>query len=59
MIDELVNLELYRRDFEFMMPMIPNDEEDEEHELDISAHTQPEDQEFTGQSEIINGIEVQ
>lgn len=28
MVDELVNLELYRRDFEFMPPSIPEEEED-------------------------------
>jgi hypothetical protein len=28
LVDELVNLELYRRDFEFMPPSIPEEEED-------------------------------
>ena len=36
LIDELVNLALYRRDFEFHRPIIPEDEEEED-ELDMSA----------------------
>jgi hypothetical protein len=28
-IDELLNLELYRRDFKFLTPVVPPDEEDE------------------------------
>ena len=36
LIDELVNLELYRRDFEFHAPIIPEDEEEQD-ELDMSA----------------------
>ena len=30
LVDELVNLELYRRDFEFMQPVIPPDEDEED-----------------------------
>jgi len=29
LIDELVNMELYRREFEFGMPQIPDDDADE------------------------------
>ena len=28
LIDELVNMELYRREFEFLRPVMPEDEED-------------------------------
>ena len=38
MIDELVNLELYRRDFEFLLPEMPVEDEEEE-DLEVSAHT--------------------
>lgn len=29
LIDELLNIELYRRDYQFFMPIIPRDEADE------------------------------
>lgn len=35
LIDELVNLELYRRDFEFMPPTFPEDEEEEEVDMSL------------------------
>lgn len=57
LIDELVNLELYRRDFEFHRPIIPEDEEEQD-ELELSAQTNPDDA-FNGASELVNGIEVQ
>ena len=34
LIDELVNMELYRREFEFMRPVIPDDESDHESDQD-------------------------
>ena len=58
LIDELVNQELYRRDFEFLPPSFPEDDpnEDSADEIDESNN---QDDEFQGKSEMINGIEVQ
>lgn len=59
LVDELVNLELYRRDFEFISPVFPEDDDDGgqsgDEELDESAL----DSEFQGRNEIMNGIEIQ
>lgn len=58
LIDELVNLELYRRDFEFQPPKFPaeldNQVSDEELDDDFNA-----DDKFQGKNEIMNGIEIQ
>jgi len=35
LIDELVNMELYRRDFEFMPPTIPQDDEENDDDGDL------------------------
>jgi len=57
LIDELVNIELYRREFEFLEPVIPADEESdnsgEEYDNEQSVNER-----FTGKNEIINGIEI-
>lgn len=56
LIDELVNIELYRREFEFLSPVIPPDEKSDNSgdEYDNeNAHDK-----FTGRNEIINGIEI-
>jgi len=57
LIDELVNLELYRRDFEFRAPNIPNDDENSGND-DYGDEANQEEQ-FQGRNEIINGIEIQ
>ena len=57
LIDELVNLELYRRDFEFRAPTIPDDDDGgggEEYGDEAN-----QDEQFQGRNEIINGIEIQ
>jgi hypothetical protein len=51
LINELINIELYRRDFEFMPPVFSQDQEGELSE-------EEENEEFQGQSEIMNGIEI-
>lgn len=35
LVDELVNLELYRRDFEFVPPAFPEDEAEDDDEVSI------------------------
>lgn len=40
LIDELVNLELYRRDFEFMPPTIPQDDEENDDDGDLDEYGQ-------------------
>ena len=55
LIDELVNLELYRRDFEFQPPTIPQDDEEDE---DDGNEELGQEEQFQGQNEIINGIEI-
>lgn len=55
LIDELVNLELYRRDFEFLTPIIPEDDDYQESDIDVENG---DDDEFQGRNEIINGIEI-
>ena len=37
LIDELVNLELYRRDFEFLQPVFPEDEEEDEVDMSLDS----------------------
>ena len=58
LIDELVNQELYRRDFEFLPPTFPEDDPNENsaEEFDESGN---QDDQFQGKNEIINGIEIQ
>jgi hypothetical protein len=51
-IDELLNLELYRREFQFLQPVFPPDEEDEG-EDESTGETDVGDQVFH-----INGIEM-
>lgn len=48
LIDELINLELYRRDFEFLQPVFPQEEEEDEAEdLEMSAQTNPDEANFS------------
>ena len=54
LVDELVNLELYRRDFEFIAPVIPPDDEDDM----IEEQSFNQDEDLQGKSELINGIEI-
>jgi hypothetical protein len=57
LIDELVNLELYRRDFEFKNPIFPEDEiNDNIYEY---GDEDVNDDQFQGKNELINGIEIQ
>lgn len=57
LIDELVNIELYRREFEFLPPSIPPDEtSDNSGEEYDNEHAINE--RYTGKNEIINGIEI-
>lgn len=58
LIDELVNQELYRRDFEFMPPTFPSDDNNENSAEEFDESGTQEDQ-FQGRNEIINGIEIQ
>ena len=57
LIDELVNIELYRREFEFHPPVIPPDDKSdrsgEEYDNEESVNEQ-----MTGYHEIVNGIEI-
>lgn len=55
LIDELVNMELYRREFEFLQPTFP--EEDDQEESDNDPDRDNDD--FTGKNEIINGIVIE
>lgn len=57
LIDELVNMELYRREFEFGTPQIPDDDADEQSEEEDADDAK--DEQFAGKNEIINGIEIQ
>lgn len=56
LVNELINIELYRRDFEFQFPVhSPDDDEEvQSDELDDVA-----DDQFTGRNEMINGIEIE
>jgi estrogen-related receptor beta like 1 len=56
LIDELVNMELYRREFEFGTPQIPDDDADEQSEEEDADDAK--DEQFAGKNEIINGIEI-
>jgi len=56
LIDELVNIELYRREFEFMQPVFPPDDESDSND-DLDENTLND--KYTGKNEIINGIEIQ
>jgi hypothetical protein len=51
-IDELLNLELYRREFQFLQPVFPPDEE-EDQEDESTGDIDTSDQVF-----YINGIEA-
>lgn len=44
LIDELVNQELYRRDFEFIPPVFPEDDPNEESAEDIEESATQDDQ---------------
>ena len=60
LIDELVNLELYRRDFEFMEPTMPAiGGEEDNNSGDEYDDENAQDDRFQGRNEIINGIEIQ
>lgn len=56
LIDELVNMELYRREFEFLPPVIPEDNVD--NQSDNTDDDEQINEQFTGKNEIINGIEI-
>lgn len=56
LIDELVNLELYRRDFEFQNPIFPEDEVD--NNINEYGDEDANDDQFQGKNELINGIEI-
>jgi hypothetical protein len=58
LIDELVNLELYRLDFEFQSPTFPQDEDLNQSDGGGSADEENKDDQFQGRNEIINGIEI-
>ena len=58
LIDELVNLELYRRDFEFQNPIFPEDD-DQGQSGDEEEGDFQQDEKFRGRNEIINGIEIE
>ena len=57
LIDELVNIELYRREFEFVLPNMPADETSdnsgEEYDNENAVNER-----YTGKNELINGIEI-
>lgn len=57
LIDELVNIELYRREFEFLQPIIPADEASDE-SGDEYDNENAINERYTGKNEIINGIEI-
>ena len=54
LINELINIELYRRDFEFHPPEFMDDDQDES-----DVESGGDDDRFRGDSEVINGIEIQ
>lgn len=54
LIDELVNMELYRRDFEFLPPVIPQEKDSDSEDIDNDNG----DEQHEGRNEIINGIEI-
>ena len=58
LIDELVNQELYRRDFEFLTPTFPEDDPNEDSAWEFDE-SKDQDDEFQGKNEMINGIEIQ
>lgn len=55
LIDELVNIELYRREFEFIMPVIPPDETSDQ---SGDEYDNENNERYAGKNEIINGIEI-
>lgn len=56
LIDELVNIELYRREFEFRPPQFP--EEQQSHDSDQVSGSEDVQADFQGHNEVINGIEI-
>ena len=56
LIDELVNMELYRREFEFLAPLIPEDEGDQSGD---ECDPETSQEQYQGRNEIINGIEIE
>lgn len=56
LIDELVNIELYRREFEFNTPTFPTDDQSDQSGEEYGGETHNDD--FQGKNEIINGIEI-
>ena len=57
LVDELVNQELYRRDFEFLPPVMPEDNLDDDSGEEV-FETDANTDHFKGRNEIINGIEI-
>lgn len=57
LVDELVNQELYRRDFEFLPPKFPDADDENDNSAEEFDDNDQNDQ-FQGKNEIINGIEI-
>ena len=50
-------MELYRREFEFMRPVFPEEDEDNQSEQDQTDQGSTDD--YQGKNEVINGIEIE